>query len=109
MKCAYSPQACTRSSPKLAKYAASVKPAARKQLWNAAVRIPPATICISPQFHSAINATGRGRARKPVENTVLLSVLVQQSPGCHTGRGLSPHCNPTATINYKPREGALNH
>jgi len=69
-----------------------------------------------------------------VENTVLLSVLVQTLPVCHTGRRVkspavlamrytpvtrkgSPaarilssvwHCNPTVTVNYKPREVALN-
>ena len=74
-----------------------------------------------------------------MENTALLSVLVQTLPVCHTGRGLalmkpkspavlamrytpvtrkgSPaarilifvwHCNPTVTVNYKPREVALN-
>src|SRR3984893_13959607 len=40
MKRAYSPQARTRSSPKLVRYGvASVKPTALKQLWNAAVRV----------------------------------------------------------------------
>src|SRR3974377_1814630 len=91
MKRAYSPQARTRSSPKLVRYGvASVKPTALKQLWNAAVRVRQRPFSLA-NSSSPSKPTGRGRARKPVENTVLLSDLVQTLPVCHTGRGLSPH------------------
>jgi hypothetical protein len=43
-----------------------------------------------------------------VENTVLLSVLVQTLPVCHTGRGLSPHGTMSKSAkSHHPNQRAL--